>query len=114
MNSKKYEDLIAAYETDVDFPDVSGMEHLDMLMTRSEITHGEDGLTCEQKTRLDVADNKLLQKSGQFYNAICSVADLAQWRQIHKISAAEWWWYLDVIAQLPTNTVMATNERQMR
>jgi hypothetical protein len=32
-----YKELIAAYEADVQFPNVSGMEQLDMLMTRSEI-----------------------------------------------------------------------------
>ena len=32
-----HKELIAAYEVDVQFPDVSGMEHLDMLMTRSEL-----------------------------------------------------------------------------
>ncbi len=33
----RYDKLIRAYETDVQDPEVSGMEHLDMLMTRSEI-----------------------------------------------------------------------------
>jgi len=32
-----YKDLITSYETDVQFSEVSGMEHLDMLMIRSEI-----------------------------------------------------------------------------
>lgn len=105
MNSNRYEDLIVAYETDVDFPDVSGMEHLDMLINRSEIAHGEACLTDKQKVRLHVSDKKLLQKAHQFYNAIRSVADVAAWRRTRKIPAEEWWWYLDVIVQLPIESM---------
>jgi hypothetical protein len=42
-----FDKLIGAYEVDVRFPDVSGMEHLDMLLTRSEIARGEHHLTAE-------------------------------------------------------------------
>jgi len=48
----KYADLIAAYEIDVRFPDVSGLEHLDMLRVRSEIANCEADLTAEAKVRL--------------------------------------------------------------
>ena len=34
------EKLLSAYEVDVQFPDVSGFEHLDMLLTRSKIGRG--------------------------------------------------------------------------
>ena len=105
VNSNRYEDLIVAYETDVDFPNVSGMEHLDMLMNRSEIARGENHLTDEQRVRLDLADQKLLQKAHQFYHAICSIADLTAWRRTCKIPAEEWWWYLDVIVQLPIESM---------
>jgi hypothetical protein len=44
-----YRDLITVYETDVQFPDVSGMEHLDMLMTRSEIAQNESHLSNEER-----------------------------------------------------------------
>ena len=63
-------ELIAAYEVDVRFPDVSGMEHLDMLLTRSEIARCEPHLTAEQRTRLAEADKVLLQQARPFYQAI--------------------------------------------
>ena len=44
-----YDQLVAAYEVDVRFPDVSGMEHLEMLCTRSDIARGETHLTAEQR-----------------------------------------------------------------
>ncbi len=98
-----YKDLIAAYEVDVQFPDVSGMEHLDMLMIRSEIARHERHLSDEERRRVLQADSRLLQQAGRFYEAIQRVADLASWRRDENIAATDWWWYLDVIAQLPVS-----------
>jgi hypothetical protein len=96
-----YDELIAAYEVDVRFPDVSGMEHLDMLLTRSEIARGEAQLTSEQRTRLAEADKILLQQTQRFCQAIQSIADLETWRREQAAPPGHWWWYLDVLAQLP-------------
>ncbi len=43
------EQLLSAYEVDVDFPDVSGMEHLQMLSTRSQLCKAEGELNSEQR-----------------------------------------------------------------
>jgi hypothetical protein len=96
-----YDDLIASYEVGVRFPDVSGMEQLDMLLTRSRIAEGEAGLTKEQRERLSEADRLLLQRAADFCGAIETVADLATWRAEQQAPAAHWWWYLDVLAQIP-------------
>jgi hypothetical protein len=48
--------LLAGYEADVDIPDVSGMEHVQMLMTRSKLYELESNLTAVQKQRLLAAD----------------------------------------------------------
>ena len=97
MNYKK---LIDAYESDVQFPDVSGMEHLDMLMTRSEISKFESHLSKEDRDRVLKADRLLLQKAGEFYQSIKSIADLTSWRRDENVPTTHWWWYLDVIVQL--------------
>jgi hypothetical protein len=76
----------------------SRMEHLDMLLTRSEIAKGEHGLTAEQRTRLAEADKMLLQQAGRFYLAIQKVADLDAWRRDENVPPAHWWWYLDMLA----------------
>lgn len=96
-----YRELIAAYEADVQFPDVSGMEHLDMLMTRSEIARNELHLSEEERQRVLNADRLLLQQAHRFYESIQAIADLAIWRRDENVSVAHWWWYLDVIVQLP-------------
>ena len=95
------EEMLTQYETDVRFPDVSGLEHLDMLMTRSRIGAQRFELTPEQQSRLLDADQRLLHHAELFYQAIASVADLAEWRNDSIISPDEWWWYLDVLISLP-------------
>ena len=102
MNLEK---LIADYEVEVEFPDVSGMEHLQMLMRRSEIAKGDRHLTGEQHQRLLHADKLLYQQAQQFYEAIQDVADLSSWRHNQNVGVAHWWWYLDVISQIPVDFV---------
>jgi hypothetical protein len=96
-----YDELVAAYEVDVRFPDVSGMEHLEMLLNRSEIARGEQNLTAEQRARLVEADKVLLQQARRFYQAIHQIADLGLWRRQEDVPPEHWWWYLDVLAQMP-------------
>ena len=65
-----YKDLITAYKAGVQFPDVSAMEHMDMLMTRSEIASNELHLSDEERRRVLNADRLLLQQAEQFYASI--------------------------------------------
>ena len=100
------ESKLSAYEVDVDFPNVSGMEHLQMLMTRSELHRVGHQLTTEQQIRLANADKRLLQHALRFHQAIQSIADLPRWRESETdVTPEHWWWYLDVLAQLPAGTV---------
>ena len=95
------EQLIAEYEVDVECPDVSGMEHLQMLMRRSEIARSEAHLTGAQQQRLEQVDSLLFQQATHFYEAIQQIADLASWRNNQNVPVNHWWWYLDVVSQLP-------------
>jgi len=99
-----YDELIAAYDVDVRFPDVSGMEHLDMLLTRSEIARGERYLTTEQRARLAEADRVLLQHARRFYQAIQRIADLQVWRRSENVPL--WTWR--TIAASPSTTTIST------
>ncbi|NBD35617.1 MAG: hypothetical protein GVY30_06420 [Chloroflexi bacterium] len=98
-----YKALIASYEVDVQFPDVSGMEHLDMLMTRSEIAQNELHLSDEERERVLKADRIFLQHAKEFYASIRRVADLSNWRRDERVPPTHWWWYLDVIVQIPAH-----------
>ena len=102
------EEKLAAYEVDVSFPEVSGMEHLQMLLARSELHEADHRLDIIQKTRLARADRKLVQQAQSFYEAIQAIADLASWRErAGGVTPEHWWWYLDVLAQLPAGTATA-------
>ncbi len=104
-----YKEQIAAYEADVQSPNVSGMEHLNMLMNRSEIAKSEAHLTDQERQRLLEADKLLLQKANLFFQTISEIADLAAWRRDENVPVSHWWWYLDVITQMPP-----TNEKRAR
>jgi hypothetical protein len=92
------ESLLFAYETGVRFPDVSGMEHLDMLLTRSRLEEARKELNIEQRERLAIADQLLARDSDRFFAAIKQIADLEMWRNHEKAPPSHWWWYLDVLA----------------
>jgi len=95
------EHLLNAYEVDVRYPDVSGMEHLNMLQIRSELARYEDRLSQEQQRRLLAADQLLMRQADRFFAAIQRIADLVAWREEEGVTPKQWWWYLDVIARLP-------------
>ncbi len=107
-----HKELITAYEADVQFPDVSGMEHLDMLMTRSKIAQNAPHLSDEERLRVLNADRLLLQQAKRFYESIQSIADLASWRRDESVPPTHWWWYLDVILQLPVRSERFTESIQ--
>ena len=102
------EQMLDAYEVDVEFPEVSGMEHLQMLMTRSELHQLEQELDPTQQQRLKIADQKLLRQAHLFFAAIQRIADLPQWRQSEQATPDQWWWYLDVVSELPAGADIAT------
>ncbi len=97
------EKLLTAYEIDVRFPDVSGLEHLDMLRLRSELATFIADLSPEQSMRLQEADKVLLRQRSAFARSIQKIADLADWRRQEKIPSTHWWWYLDVVKELPNS-----------
>ena len=41
-----------------------------------------------------------------------SMADLANWRRDDNVPPIQWWWYLDVIVQLPTVTYLSAKSDQ--
>ena len=97
----RIEQLLVAYEVGVEDPEISGMEHLDMLLTRSELAKMNDQLSSRQSARLLKADGQLAQQAEAFYRAITRVADLQSWREQEQAPTEQWWWYLDVLVAAP-------------
>lgn len=98
QNSEK---LLFAYEAGIQDPEISGMEHLDMLLTRSALAVIMMELTDQQKIRLAKADKILATQAVQFYAAIARIANLKSWREQENAPPDHWWWYLDVLAAAP-------------
>jgi hypothetical protein len=93
--------LLKHYQVDVEYPDVSGAEHLQMLQIRDELAKQETSLTIQERQRLAAADQRLIEQAAAFYTELSRFIDLAQHRQDHQIPSSHWWWYLDVLVQLP-------------
>lgn len=99
--TNRIEQLLKAYEVGVEDPEISGMEHLDMLLTCSELAKVADRLTHAQKVRLTRADQELTRQAEQFYAAISRIANLKSWREDEDAPPSHWWWYLDVLVEAP-------------
>jgi len=99
------EKLVQAYEVEVEFADVSGVELLLMLMRRSELAQVKLSLPLQQRVLL--ADRRLLAQAQVFYATMQEIVDLPLERQQRQMPLSHWWWYLDVIAQLATSFDMS-------
>ena len=95
-------ELLQNYVIDTQHPGVSGIEHLQMLHNRSKLAEIEPTLTQEECQQLVAADLLLLFYAKEFWAELSLFIDLAQERQRLNVTRQQWWWYLDIMAQLPT------------
>jgi hypothetical protein len=102
--SKYLHDYLVA----VEHPEVSGFEHLNMLLIRDQLARIEQQLSAEEKLQLLAADQRLLNQARAFYAALSRVTDLAGERQQRRPPPQHWWWYLDVVVQPPLWQRIAT------
>jgi len=93
--------LVKNYSVMVQFPDVSGVEHLEMLQVRDELAQVESHLSEEEKRLLADADRRLVEQARVFYEELSRFVDLTEKRKFEEITPQRWWWYLDVLAFLP-------------
>ena len=109
MNNYELEKSLVVYEKSVSFPDVSGIEHLDMLLTRSKIEQNRQYLDSSQEDRLSAADQQLLKHREQFCKAIQRIGKLENWRQEYGVHVSHWWWFLDVLTSAWPQIEMASS-----
>jgi hypothetical protein len=72
--------LLAHYCLDVQHPEVSGAEHLEMLQIRDQLAVLEPTLTSEEKAALDAADRVLAEQAHLFHQELQRFVDLATYR----------------------------------
>lgn len=101
MKNHNYEKLMLSYESGVRHPEASGMEHLNLFQVRSRLAKSKADLTDSQRARLERADTELLHRANEFLNSIEQIADLESWRRHDRVPPSQWWWYLDVIVNVP-------------
>lgn len=89
--------LLKSYCVSVEFPDVSGAEHLEMLQIRDRLAEIESQLTDEEKTLLTKADRQLVNNAKDFYHELSHFVNLIERRKAEIIPPQRWWWYLDAI-----------------
>ncbi|MFZ4657847.1 MAG: hypothetical protein ACOYNY_12600 [Caldilineaceae bacterium] len=91
--------LLAQYTVDVDYPEVSGIEQLLMLETRSKLYAHFSQLSVDERQLLAAADQKLALQSTQILDELRRFVNLAEeWRQ-RDVTTEEWWWHLDILVQ---------------
>ncbi len=93
--------LLESYCLDVEFPSVSGAEHLALLRTRDRLATMEAGLSPEEQQRLLAADQRLVAQAALFHAELARFIHLAEHRLTHDVPPSRWWWYLDVLSELP-------------
>ncbi|WP_332983208.1 hypothetical protein [Microcoleus sp. A003_D6] len=93
--------VLENYCASVDFPDVSGAEHLEMLQIRDRLAESESQLSEEEKILLTKADRQLIEHVNVFYQELSRFVNLAEIRKAEAIIPQRWWWYLDVLVVLP-------------
>jgi hypothetical protein len=94
-------EYLQRYLVAVEHPDVSGFEHLDMLLLRDKLAQSSSQLTPDQQAKLAAADQRLMSQVAAFHAALSQITDLAHERQQRQPPPEHWWWYLDVLAQPP-------------
>ena len=85
---------------DVQHPEVSGVEHLEMLHLRDRLAEIKATLTSEEQDTLAEADRVLVERAPAFNKELLRFLDLAAYRREHGTPPAHWW-YLDVVSHLP-------------
>jgi hypothetical protein len=94
-------ELLKNYLVDVEYPEASGIEHLQMLERRSQLMEIEATLSAAEQQALANADRQLAIKADKFLHELNCFVVLAQERQQRQVSPDEWWWYLDILVRVP-------------
>ena len=105
--------LIKNYTVDTRYPGVSGIEHLQMLRTRSRLAEIEDTLTADERRLLAEADQRLIDRVAEFWAELSRFVDLAEERRRLQSPPEHWWWYLDVLAQVPALVPARETKREL-
>lgn len=110
-------ELLHNYVVDVEYPEVSGIEHLQLLETRSQLARIELTLSAAERQALVDADRKLASQADKFLTELSRFVDLTEERKRRQPLSTEWWWYLDILVRAPAlpgrSYTLATSQREI-
>ena len=92
--------LLNNYLVQVEYPDVSGAEHLEMLQIRDRLAEIKDTLPKEEQLLLSNADRQLIKNVIVINEELSQFINLKAYRTSQNIMPQNWWWYLDVLSYL--------------
>lgn len=89
------------YLVAVQHSEVSGFEQREMLLIRDRLAKQEATLTLEERSELAKADRRLLAQRERVHAELSRITSLEIERERRQPTPDQWWWYLDVLTQLP-------------
>lgn len=95
--------LLRTYIDSLDYLEVSGAEHLELLDLRDQIEKIINTFSQFEQKKLQEADKKMLANISIIYQEISHFINLENHRNEQHISPHQWWWYLDVLSFLPND-----------
>lgn len=93
---EEYKKWVEDYLVDTQNLDVSGFEHLQMLMNRDRIEQIKDELDAATRQILHTADRLLYMDAVKTYIEASKIFSFEDKRLERSITPSHWWWYLDV------------------
>jgi hypothetical protein len=93
--------LLADYAIQVEYPNVSGAEHLETLRNRDLLSEMEDDFSDEERKALVTSDRILMSNAAEVCQELSGFVNLDKYRLSKGICSRQWWWYLDVLTYLP-------------
>ena len=80
-----------------------------MLQLRDKILALENTLTVADSMAVTAADRRLIELASAFYAELSRFINFEDRRKTQQIPPSRWWWYLDVLAELPNELPSKNN-----
>jgi hypothetical protein len=84
-------ELVEQYVAHMNFPEVSGAEHLEMLQLRDKILTVETTLTVGDRNARAVADRRLVELASEFHVELSRFINFEERRRTQNIPPTRWW-----------------------
>lgn len=109
MNSETKR-LLRSYCAGVRYPESHGLELDHLLFVRDGLHEAFEQLATQERAEVEAADRILLENAAMVAKSLAETVDIRARREELAPGSSRWWWYLDVIANLPRSEAPTTGE----